>query len=92
MIILLACEGFELIANSAQDVRAPVKILPQAFYSALSLVVVLYILIAVVTVGTLRVAKIGDAKDYALTGTARPLLGQTRFLLNQPGSSNRNHG
>ncbi|MEJ2566455.1 MAG: APC family permease [Gammaproteobacteria bacterium] len=81
MIIFLAYEGFELIANSAQDVRAPAKTLPRAFYASVGFVVVLYVLIAVVTVGTLPVAKIVGAKDYALAEAARPFLGQTGFLL-----------
>jgi amino acid transporter len=81
MIIFIAYEGFELIANSAEDIRAPHKTLPRAFYSAVVFVIVLYVLIAVVTVGTLPVAKIVDAKDYALAEAARPSLGRTGFLL-----------
>ena len=81
MIIFLAYEGFELIANSAQDVRTPAKTLPRAFYSAVGFVIILYVLIAVVTVGTLPVAKIVDAKDYALAEAAKPFLGQAGFLL-----------
>jgi amino acid transporter len=81
MIIFVAYEGFELIANSAQDAREPKKILPRAFYSAVIFVVVLYVLIAIVTVGTLPVAKIVDAEDYALAEAAQPFLGQTGFLL-----------
>ena len=81
MIIFLAYEGFELIANSAQDVRTPEKTLPRAFYSSVGFVIILYILISVVTIGTLPVAKIIDAKDYALAEAAKPFLGQTGFLL-----------
>ena len=81
MIIFLAYEGFELIANSALDVRTPAKTLPRAFYTSVGFVLVLYVLIAVVTVGTLPVNKIIEAKDYALAEAARPFLGQTGFLL-----------
>ena len=81
MIIFLAYEGFELIANSAQDVRTPAKTLPRAFYSAVGFVIVLYVLIAVVAIGTLSITKIVDAKDYALAEAARPFLGQAGFLL-----------
>jgi amino acid transporter len=81
MLIFLAYEGFELIANSAQDVQTPAKTLPRAFYSAVGFVIALYILIAIVTVGTLPVAKIVQAKDYALAEAARPFLGQTGFVL-----------
>jgi len=44
-------------------------------------VIILYILIAIVTVGTLPVNRIVDAKDYALAEAARPFLGRTGFLL-----------
>lgn len=81
MIIFLAYEGFELIANSAQDVVAPAKTLPRAFYSVVVFVIALYVLIAAVTVGSLPVAQIVDAKDYALAESARPFLGHGGFVL-----------
>ena len=81
MIIFLAYEGFELIANTAQDVRNPKTTLPRAFYSSVVFVIVLYILVAVVTIGNLPVDKIVEAKDYALAEAARPFLGQAGFLL-----------
>jgi len=81
MIIFLAYEGFELIANTAEDVRNPVKTLPRANYSAVIFVIVLYILVAAVTVGNLPVAKIVAAKDYALAEAAKPFLGNAGFTL-----------
>jgi len=81
MIIFLAYEGFELIANTADDVRDAGRILPRAFYSAVGFVIILYILVALVTVGTLPVARIVEAKDYALAEAARPFLGRNGFLL-----------
>jgi hypothetical protein len=81
MIIFLAYEGFELIANSAQDVRTPAITLPRAYYSAVGFVIILYVLIAVVAVGNLPVSNIIDARDYALAEAAKPFLGQAGFLL-----------
>jgi len=81
MIIFLAYEGFELIANTAHDVRNPERTLPLAFYSGVGFVIVLYVLVTVVTVGTLPVTMIVNAKDYALAEAARPFLGRTGFLL-----------
>jgi len=81
MIIFVAYEGFELIANSSQDVRKPKEALPRAFFSAVIFVIVLYVLIAIVTVGTLPVSSIVDAKDYALAKAAQPFLGRAGFLL-----------
>jgi amino acid transporter len=81
MIIFLAYEGFELIANTAQDVGRPGRTLPRAYYTAVGFVIALYILVATVTVGTLPVIKIVAAKDYALAEAARPFMGATGFTL-----------
>jgi amino acid transporter len=81
MIIFLAYEGFELIANTAQDIRDATHTLPRAYYLAVGFVIGLYILVALVTVGNLAVGKIVAAKDYALAEAARPFLGQGGFTL-----------
>jgi amino acid transporter len=81
MIIFVAYEGFELIANTAHDVKQPKTNLPRAYYSAVGFVILLYVLVAVVTVGNLPVDKIVAAKDYALAEAAKPFLGQTGFTL-----------
>jgi len=81
MIIFVAYEGFELIANTAKDVRDPARTLPRAFYLSVAFVVVLYVAVSLVTVGNLSQAKIAGAQDYALAAAARPFLGQTGFVL-----------
>jgi amino acid transporter len=80
-IIFLAYEGFELIANTADDVRNPEKTLPRAYYASVIFVILLYILVSAVTVGNLPVNKIVEAKDYALAMAAKPFLGQFGFIL-----------
>jgi amino acid transporter len=81
MIIFLAYEGFELIANTAGDVSNPRKTLPRAYYSAVGFVIALYILVSAVTVGNLPIREIIGAKDYALAVGARPFLGSVGFTL-----------
>jgi amino acid transporter len=81
MIIFLAYEGFELIANTAGDVKNPKKTLPRGYYSAVVFVIMLYVLISVVTVGNLSLTKIVAAKDYALAESAKPFLGTSGFVL-----------
>ena len=81
MIIFLAYEGFELIANAAEDVRDYRKILPRAYYSAVLFVIILYVLIATVTIGNLPVDKIIASKDYALAEAAKPSMGSFGFKL-----------
>ncbi len=80
MIIFLAYEGFELIANTSGDAKNPDKI-PMAYYISILSVMVLYITIAIVAVGNLDINEIISAEDYALAVAARPFLGNLGFVL-----------
>lgn len=81
MIIFLAYEGFELIANTADSVKNAPKNLPRAFFISVGFVILLYVLISVVAVGNLPVPKIVEAKDYALAVAAKPFMGAFGFTL-----------
>lgn len=81
MIIFLAYEGFELIANAAGEVKDYRRTLPRAYYASVGFVIFLYILVAGVTVGNLPIAQIINARDYALAASARPFLGDFGFIL-----------
>jgi len=81
MIIFLGYEGFELMANAAEDTRDAKNTLPKAFFSAVGFVILLYIAISLVTVGNLPVSKIVSAKDYALAAAAEPVMGQLGFVI-----------
>jgi len=73
MLIFLAYEGFELIANAAEDVTTPRTTLPRAYHLAVGFVVALYVAVALVAVGAVPAATLVDAKDYALAVAARML-------------------
>ena len=81
MVIFVAYEGFELIANAAEDIKDPEKNLPRAFFGSVILVIALYILIAIITIGTVDEATLMKAKDYALAVAVKPALGSTGFTL-----------
>ena len=81
MIIFVAYEGFELIANAAQSIKNPEKNLPRAFYLSVGIVIVLYVLIALVAVTTVPEKELMEAKDYALAIAAKPALGMIGFKL-----------
>ncbi|MCK0161723.1 APC family permease [Allomuricauda sp. F6463D] len=81
MVIFVAYEGFELIANSAPDIKNPKKNIARAYYISIIFVVLLYIIIAVVTVGSLPFDQIKTAEDYVLAEAAKPMLGQTGFTI-----------
>jgi len=81
MVIFVAYEGFELIANAAEDVRDPAKTLPRAFYLSVGIVIALYILVAIITVGVVPESVIANSKDYVLAEAAKPALGHFGFSL-----------
>ena len=81
MIIFVAYEGFELIANASEDIKEPVKNLPRAFYGAVLFVLLLYVFISIVTVGAVAEHQLLEARDYALALAAQPALGKTGFTL-----------
>jgi amino acid transporter len=81
MLIFVAYEGFELIANASADTFRPRTTLPRAFALCVGLVVVLYVVIAAVTVGSLSAQRIVETADYALAAAASVSLGQVGFTL-----------
>lgn len=81
MVIFVAYEGFELIANVSPNIENPKKNIPLAFLGATGFVIVLYVLIAIITVGSLSFDTIHTAEDYVLAEAAKPLLGKIGFTI-----------
>jgi len=81
MVIFVAYEGFELIANAVPDIENPRKNVSKAYYITVISVILLYIVIAIVTVGSLPFPEIAHAEDYVLAEAAMPVLGQPGFIL-----------
>ncbi|WP_282055646.1 APC family permease [Maribacter luteus] len=81
MVIFVAYEGFELIANAAPDIVDSEKNIPRAYYYSVIFVIALYIIIAFVTVGSLPFQKIATAQDYVLAEAAKPMLGKIGFSI-----------
>jgi len=71
MIIFVAYEGFELIANTANQVQHRKKTIPRAYFTAVIFVLILYIVIAMITVGNIS----------NLAEVAKTFLGQFGFVL-----------
>ncbi|MCK4234926.1 APC family permease [candidate division WOR-3 bacterium] len=81
MVIFVAYEGFELIANTALDIENPKRNLPKAYYSSVCFVILLYILVAIVSVGSLAFPRIEKVQDYVLAEVAKPFFGQIGYIL-----------
>ncbi|MBN4070139.1 APC family permease [Olleya sp. AH-315-F22] len=81
MVIFVAYEGFELIANAAPDIENPKINIPKAYYYSVIFVIILYVIIAIITVGSLPFSKIATAQDYVLAEAAKPMLGKIGFTI-----------
>ena len=81
MVIFVAYEGFELIANAVPDIESPKVNVPKAYYYSVIFVIILYIIIAIITVGSLPFGEIATAKDYVLAEAAKPMLGKIGFTI-----------
>ena len=79
MLIFVAYEGFELIANAAGDTKDPKRTIPRALYVSVVFTIVLYVLVAVVTVGLLSLGEIAHAADFALAEAAGVVWGRPGF-------------
>lgn len=80
-VLFIGYEGFGLITNTAADMSNPRKMLPRALYTAVILVIALYLAVSVTVTGNLSNAEIERAKDYAMAEAAKPFLGEMGFRL-----------
>jgi len=81
MLIFVAYEGFELIANASDDMQRPRRNLPLAFGLSVGIVILLYVAIAWVVVGSLSPENIVKSADVALAKAAGDSLGQLGFRM-----------
>ncbi len=80
-ITFFAYEGFRVITNAAEDMPNPEKTLPRAIMTAIAIVMVLYVAIALAVFGQLPAAEVIAAKDYALAEAAKPMFGESGFRI-----------
>jgi len=80
-ITFFAYEGFRVITNAAEDMPNPAKTLPRAIMTAVAIVMVLYVAVALAVFGNLPADQVIAAKDYALAEAARPVFGESGFRI-----------
>jgi len=80
-VLFIGYEGFGLIANAAEDMDDPRRLLPKALYISVIIVILIYVAVSVAVVGNLDIHSILRAKDYALAEAAKPFLGNFGFRL-----------
>ena len=80
-VIFVAYEGFQLITNAVMETADPDRDLPRGIYGSIVITGTVYLLLAVVAVGTMSLSQIVAAQEYALAEVARPLLGNAGRVL-----------
>lgn len=81
MVIFLNYEGFELIANASPQARNPRRSLPLAYLGGVSIVMIVYVLIAVVVVSHMSFAAVHAHSVSVLSTAARGIAGNMGGLL-----------
>jgi len=74
-----AYTGFGVVTNAAADMDQPGRDLPKALATAIGIVIVLYVTIALVAFGSLPVSDIVKDKETALAVAAQPFFGNLGF-------------
>jgi len=74
-LIFVAFEGFQLITNAIDEMRAPERNVSRGIYLSIVLTTLIYVTLALVAVGTLSESNLLAAGEYALAVVATPILG-----------------
>lgn len=78
-LIFLAYEGFELIANAAEDISNPKKNLPLAYSLSVIAVIIIYMLAGAITAGILSIEEVSASRDFVLAVVAKKILNTFGF-------------
>jgi amino acid transporter len=80
-IFFLSYMGFGLVTNASENMEHPERNVGRAIYLSLLIVTVIYVLVATVAVGNVRLPELVKAQDYALAEAAKPFLGRFGYVL-----------
>ncbi len=70
VLIFVSMEGFEILSNSVEEMKNPERDLPIGMYLSIIIVLILYVSVAVVTVGILG-SDVGEMGEVILSHSAR---------------------
>ncbi|RMH29493.1 MAG: amino acid permease [Planctomycetota bacterium] len=79
--VFVAFEGFQLITNAVIETKNPTHNIPRGIYASIVITTTIYVLLAVVAVGSLSQSELVEAKEYALAAAARPALGEAGTVI-----------
>lgn len=70
VLIFVSMEGFEILSNSVEEMKNPERDLPIGMYLSIIIVLILYVFVAVITVGILG-SDVGEMGEVILSHSAR---------------------
>ena len=80
-VTFFAYEGFRVVTNTAEDLAQPRRNLWRAMWISITLVMGLYVAVALAVYGNLPPERVVAARDYALAEAALPVFGEAGFRL-----------
>ncbi|WP_036437642.1 APC family permease [Mycobacterium sp. URHB0044] len=80
-LLYVTYEGFGVVTNSAGDMRDPARELPRAMFSALAIVVVVYVVISTVVVMTLSLPAMDASQGHVLSEAGLAAMGHVGFVV-----------
>ncbi len=75
-ITFVAYEGFQLVINAVEEMENPDKMIPRAIYSAIIIVILIYVIIALGALFAIPKEELIKNKEFALAAGARDILGK----------------
>lgn len=80
-LLYVTYEGFGVVTNSAEDMSNPAKELPRAMFTALAIVVVVYVVISTIVVMTLSLSTMDANQGHVLSEAGAAAMGHVGFVV-----------
>lgn len=74
-LTFVAYEGFQLVINAVNEMKRPEKDTPKAIYTAITIVILLYVIIAIGALFAIPLDEMARDKEYALAAGAKNAIG-----------------
>jgi amino acid transporter len=75
-LTFVAYEGFQLVINAVNEMKKPKKNTPRAIYTAIVIVILLYVIISIGALFTIPLDEMAKDKEYALAAGAENAIGK----------------
>lgn len=88
-LTFIAFEGYEIIAQSGEEVKDPMRNIPRAIFISIIIVVIIYVLVALVAIGAVNVPGgempvweyLAEAREVAIVRAAEQFMGRWGGIL-----------